>query len=107
MDKESKNQDILDYLMTSDFDEELTNGEFKALLLKFREFYRIHHSIHSNKLGSVELELKKTNDSIESFKNDMYRAQISNEEAESELKKVVNRKLTFMERLTGKINTIK
>ena len=41
----TENDEILEYLMTSDFNENLNKDELKALLIKFREFYRYMYSV--------------------------------------------------------------
>ena len=102
--EEFNNQDILDYLMTSDFTEELTQAELKALLLKFREFYRIHHSINNNKLGDRDFQIKKLTEEMEFIRNEKYMAIKELDETNNELKKIVDRKLSLWERIIGKIS---
>ena len=94
---------ILDYLMTSDFEEGLTPTEFKFLLSKFRSYYRNTNSINSRIMQDIdslnndkkdillkkeELE-KKLNSDIQILKN--------------EINFIKNKKLSFKERWFGKL----
>ena len=51
---ELRDEEILDFLMTSDFEQEYKPEEFKYLLMKWRFFYRILNGRY---------ELQKTNSS--------------------------------------------
>jgi len=52
-------EEILHYLMTSDFNEGLTPDEFKLLLFKFRNFYRMFSG--KNELLKSDKEIIKRN----------------------------------------------
>ena len=90
--------DILDYLMTSEFTEGLTQEESKFLLLKYRNFYRVISAKNERLKDIIEnmtkdiqtkdLEIKSNVSEIETIKN-----QLLEEE---------NRKLTYRERFLGK-----
>lgn len=91
-------REILDYLMTSDFNEGLTSDESRFLLLKFRSFYRLLHAKHESRMWeiedcrakSVEMDQKVRSISAEADQiRVMYLAE-------------VERPLTWRERLTGK-----
>jgi NADH dehydrogenase/NADH:ubiquinone oxidoreductase subunit G len=99
-------EEILNYLMTSDFNEGLTPDELIFLLCKFRNFYRISYGKNENM--KVELEGKKRE--VEEFRT------VKNKEVEKylfekieaerkleRLEKVLKRKLTLNERFFGKI----
>ena len=95
--------EILDYLMTSEFEEGLTPDEFKFLLLKFRNFYRVAAcSISSHK----ERMEKAISDSAEIKSSSEFKIlEIENQkiEIENKLNTVLNKKLTWKERFNGKI----
>lgn len=95
--------EILDYLMTSEFEEGLTPDEFKFLLLKFRNFYRVAAcSISSHK----ERMEKAMSDSVEiKSSSEIKILEIENQkiEIENKLNTVLNKKLTWKERFNGKI----
>ena len=54
-------EDILDFLMTSDFNDDLSPEQFRFLLIKFRQFYRIS----ANRYNDIEMERKKFNYDLE------------------------------------------
>lgn len=95
-------KDILDYLMTSDFNEGLNQDESRFLLLKYKNFYRAIYAKNeqlksqldesTTKLNKIENELMNVKTEYNSVKSDL----------ESKLNKEVNRKLTFIERILGK-----
>ena len=95
-------KDILDYLMTSDFNEGLNQDESRFLLLKYKNFYRIIYAKNEQlknqldesvmNLNAVKNELNNTKAEYASVKLDL----------DSKLDKEMNRKLTFMERVIGK-----
>jgi hypothetical protein len=99
-------EDILNYLMTSDFNEGLSPDEFIFLLCKFRNFYRVSYGKNENM--KIELEGKKRE--LEDFRK------VKNKEVEKylfekieaerkfeRLEKVLKRKLSLKERFLGKI----
>jgi hypothetical protein len=100
---ELNDEEILELLMSSEFNNDYKPEEFKYLLFKWRYFYRILHgkyelektdhkgsvnrlkvdiSNRDNRINSILYQLRETNDKIDSLKN---------------------RKLTFKERISGKI----
>lgn len=90
--------EILDYLMTSDFNEGLTQEECRFLLLRFRYHYRLTFSKKESQkwiLDKQEEEIKELNNEIESLKK-------INSELEAKLAEEENRKLTWKERIKGK-----
>jgi dTDP-4-amino-4,6-dideoxygalactose transaminase len=56
---ELNDDEILEFLMTSDFEGDYKPGEFRYLLNKWRYFYRILHSRSSNSSSSLQFEIKK------------------------------------------------
>lgn len=103
MNQKFTNDEILDYLMTSDFNEELNTKELKALLLKFREFYRFMYGSKDNKIIDRDFQIKKLKEELESKENYITNILIEKVKLEEENISIRNRKLTFKERLTGKI----
>lgn len=100
---ELTDEEILDFLMTSDFENEYKNEEFKYLLFKWRYFYRLLH-------GKVDLIKTDKNFEIEGLKSEIERLKTLNNEILTKNAKQVdeilmlkNRKLTLRERLSGKI----
>jgi hypothetical protein len=104
MNEQLTDKDILDFLMTSDFNENLTPEESKFLLFKFRYFYRLQHSKMEG-LNNVIIDLEeKVKNADLNFKNTTFDLQSEIVTLKGEKEKIINRKLTWKERLSGKIN---
>lgn len=95
--------DILNYLMTSEFNEGLTPDEFKFLLSKFRYYYRLVYA----KSESLNISVDKLTNDFKSLKeqNDINIKNLNSEKEKVEMryKELVNKKLTWKERIKGKI----
>lgn len=96
-------KDILNYLMVSEFNEGLTPDEFKFLLYKFRYLYRLSHG----KTESLKYDIEKLSADNYSI-TETNKVQISglNQEKqniESRYNSLVNRRLSWKERIKGKI----
>jgi hypothetical protein len=101
--KDLTDKDILDFLMTSEFVDNLTPEETRFLLFKFRYFYRLQHSKMEG-LNNIIIDLE---DKLKSSEDKLY---VSKFELQTELaqtkekyQNLINRKLTLTERLKGKI----
>lgn len=95
--------EILDFLMTSDFNEGLNLDELKFLLMKFRNFYRITSCSITHYKERMETSLEETqrtkiycDDRIKNIESDL-------EIIKNKYNNLVNKKLTWKERLKGKI----
>jgi hypothetical protein len=96
-------EDIIDYLMTSDFTDGLTPDELKFLLFKFRNFYRLCNGRNETfkiELNTKMLELKECKSNYEDQIN---RILIDKANIENNYNLIKSRKLSFMERWLGKI----
>jgi hypothetical protein len=96
-------EDILNYLMVSEFNEGLTSEEFKFLLLKFRYYYRLMYS----RRDSMKIEINSLQTTL-NVNQDIYIKNLDNlkieiEKLEKRYNQLINRKLTWVERLKGKI----
>ena len=95
--------DILNYLMVSEFNEGLTPDEFKFLLYRFRYHYRLMSCKNEN--------LKYEIDSLKSKlaeNSNIYNLQSQNlinekNKFEKSYNDLINKKLTWKERIKGKI----
>ena len=102
--KELSDEEILQYLMTSDLNESFRLQEYKFLIFKFRDFYKILH-------GKQQLQKIQTDKIISEAEslNKALHSQISENEVQknlaiNELESIPKqRKLTLKERITGKI----
>lgn len=91
-------KEILDYLMTSDFNEGLTQEESRFLLLKFRYHYRVLYSRLESQRYTIDEKISlidELNEKIEKLENHLL-------VKENELDSEKNRRLTWKERLKGK-----
>jgi hypothetical protein len=91
-------KEILDYLMTSDFNEGLTMEECKFLLLKYRSFYRVAYSVTQKNKDIIE----EINKKLEEKENELKLNIVNITKLDEELKQEKNRKLTLKERFLGK-----
>ena len=102
-----EDDEIIDYLMTSDFNEGHTEEEFRFLLLKFRSMYRVLRS----KNEQINHSFGKFVDDFNDFKklNDenITKLVFDNSTLQNTLEVELNRKLTIKERFTGRINRYK
>ena len=102
---ELKDDEILDFLMTSDLDGDYSPTELKYLIIKWRYFYRILHSnTGRDKIyleGLIKQLEEKNND--KDLENTKLLITIANNE--NTIHSMKNRKLTFKERWLGKIIT--
>mgnify|MGYP006082422263 CR=1 FL=1 len=100
----TENDEILEYLMTSDFDENLTKSELKALLIKFREFYRYMYSVKDNRVMDRDFKIKKFEQELTFTKEEIIKLKFRKSELENEKNLLKRRKLSFMERIRGKLD---
>lgn len=100
---ELTDKEILEFLMTSDFQENLSPDELRFLLLKFRNYYRVVSS--KNELLISDLEIfKKNSQSIEAINNQkMQHLADENSNLYRKLNTIMNKKLSIKERIFGKI----
>jgi len=102
---ELKDDEILDFLMTSEFEDDYSPSELKYLLVKWRYFYRLLHGSSERKTIKFEGDIKSLEEELEFTKS-----KLSNLEREVSIKENIinglkNRDLSWKERFTGKIIT--
>ena len=102
---ELNDDEILDFLMTSDMEGDYSPVELKYLLNKWRYFYRILHG-NSNR-DKIHLEGLNTQLREENKDKDLENVKLLMKIAKGEdtIHSMKNRKLTFKERWQGKIIT--
>lgn len=100
---ELKDDEILEFLMTSDFEGDYSPTELKYLLTKWRYFYRVLNGRSDRDVQklegdvqSLEIKLKSNDLQIENLKKEV----INKNDIITTMK---NRNLTFKERWSGKI----
>ena len=100
---ELSENEILDYLMTSDFVEGLTEDEFKFLLIKFRYYFRKSNAAVNKQKEALDNIYMEIHDLRKTTHNEIQESKLQVEEIENKYNSLVNRKLTWKERLYGKI----
>ena len=104
---ELNEEEILNLLMTSEFEGDLSPKELKYLLLKYRYFYRLlHGKLERNKIDNEGI-IDDLNGHVETLKNAITNLQVENANNENTINGLKNRKLTWKERWTGQIITNK
>lgn len=100
---ELKDDDILDFLMTSDFEGDYSPEELKYLLTKWRYFYRVLHGSHERFKTDNEGDVRTLKTEVENLKNQLTSTQINNVEKDTIIDSMKKRKLTWKERFSGQI----
>lgn len=101
---ELSDDEILQFLMTSDLNERFRPEEYKFLIFKYRDFYKILHGkyqLHKIQSEKIISDLQNSNQQLNSqITNFEVQKNIAINELESIPKE---RKLTFKERILGKV----
>lgn len=97
------NEEILDFLMTSDFEGDYKPEELKYLLVKWRYFYRLLNGKYELLNNEKNGESTKLNDEISSKNNKINFLLFENAELKNKIDLLSSRKLTWKERFKGKI----
>jgi predicted RNase H-like nuclease (RuvC/YqgF family) len=100
---ELKDEEILDFLMTSDFEQEYKSEELKYLLVKWRYFYRVLNGKFELQKTNSNYEIEHLQEEIKRLKAQILENQSIIAEKENKINTLESRKLTFKERLSGKI----
>jgi len=100
--KNFSESDVYNILMTSDFQDGWNNSDLIELLIKFRYYYRLSLAkTEQTKKELDDLKLKSDNE-MNILKRDLYKALEDNKEFKNKISVYKNKKLTFLERVTGK-----
>lgn len=99
MQRNLTDSELLDYLMTSDYDEIVSSDDFKFLLHKWKYFFRINHSRVNGLKDGIELKDKE----IEELKKIIEKLDRELSLEKYNYEQLKNKKLSFKERFTGKI----
>lgn len=92
-------RELLNFLMTSDFDNELTFKEYKFLLKRFQTLLKVE-KIEKKRFENENIDLKNN---IENAKNNILIANKERDIYQNRYKNLRNRKLKPIERIKGKI----
>ena len=100
---ELKDDEIMDFLMTSEFEDAYKPEELKYLLFKWRYFYRLLHGRHELVKSDNELEIKNLKEEKEAIEDKVQGMQTEIANKENIINSLQNRKLSWKERFSGKI----
>jgi hypothetical protein len=100
---ELSDEEILDLLMTSEFENNLSPTEFKYLLKKWRYFYRLQNGTLERIKDDLTFSVNSLKDELDALKKEQYNILVDCAKKEDKINSLKNRKLTFRERWTGKI----
>jgi SMC interacting uncharacterized protein involved in chromosome segregation len=100
---ELNDDEILDFLMTSEFEDDYSPSELKYLLVKWRYFYRLlYGNLERNKL-KFDSDTKELKEEVENNKIQISNLKSEISSKENTIGSLKNRRLSLKERLTGKI----
>lgn len=101
--KELNDSDILDFLMTSEFEDNYSPDELKYLLTKWRYFYRLSYGKYNRLKDDTETEIKNIKERNISLQGENDVLKIDNNRLEEDIIRLIGRKLTWKERIKGRI----
>ena len=93
----------LDLLMTSEFEENYSPAEMKEMLLRYRYFYRILYSRFERMKEDRDFDLNRMLERIKLLENQFVGSQSECARMKDEINSLMFRKLTWKERIFGKI----
>lgn len=96
-------EDALDMLMTSEFNENYTPKQMREMLLKYRYFYRILHSRYERLREDSGFEIERREEVIRDLRGQVASEQMVSATRQDEIDALRGRRLSWRERLTGKI----
>ena len=103
--KELTDEEILEFLMTSEFEDSYSPEELKYLLHNWRYFYRFFNGKFERYKTDKEFENEQLKGQIELNANSIINLQVEVSNRDNTIDLMKNRKLTWKERFSGKIIT--
>lgn len=100
---ELNDEEILDFLMNSDFDGDFKPEEFRYLLHKWKYFYRILHGRYELSKVNHDGEIRLLISDKETLSRSLYDTQVESAQKSDTINSMKSRKLTLKERWSGKI----
>lgn len=102
--KELSDENILDFLMTSDLNDEYKQEELKFLIFKFRYFYRLLNGQFDRYKDLSDYNKNQLNNDINLKSNHILKLESEKTNLENLIDSLKNKDLTLKERFKGKIN---
>ena len=100
---ELNDEEILDFLMNSDFEGDFKPEEFRYLLHKWKYFYRILHGRYELAKVNHDGEIRQLISEKETLSKSLFDTQVESAQKEDTINNMKSRKLTLKERWSGKI----
>jgi hypothetical protein len=100
---ELNDDDILNFLMVSEFEGDYSPSELKFLLVKWRYFYRLFQGKNEQTRTQLEDTISKLEEEIKIKSKCEYDLQVDNANKQNTIDQMKKRKLTFKERFSGNI----
>jgi hypothetical protein len=100
---ELNNEEILDFLMNSDFEGDFKPEELKYLLVKWRYFFRLSQGKLETLRKEYEGLADKSDKDLKVLESEINNILTSNAKLKDSIDFIKSRKLTLKERITGKI----
>jgi len=100
---ELKDDEILEFLMTSEFEDDYSPTELKYLLVKWRYFYRLKQGLLERKTVDFEGKIQNLESKNKSQELENTNLKIQLADKQNVIDSMKNRNLTFKERWSGKI----
>jgi len=101
---ELKDEEILEFLMTSEFEGDYSPEELKYLLIKWRYFYRLANGKIERVSTDSEGTIRKLKTDIDLLNTKINNISVESANKDNLINSLTSRKLTFKERWSGKIN---
>jgi predicted RNase H-like nuclease (RuvC/YqgF family) len=100
---ELTDEEILEFLMTSDLIENYRSDDYKYLIFKFRNFYKILHSKHQLYKTQTDPLIKNLQSSVDNLTRELESEKSARRQLDSQVEQLKKpRKLTLKERIYGK-----
>ena len=103
MESKIKDDEMFDFLMTSDFDGDYSPTELKEFLKKWKYFFRLYNGKSDRLKDEFGQEILLLNNKIKELDKKLNEQILDNFNKEDTINKILSQKLTWKERLTGKL----
>lgn len=100
---ELKDDEILEFLMTSEFEDDYSPTELKYLLVKWRYFYRLKQGNLERRTVDFEGQIQNLENQVKGYEKEKLNLQIQLADKQNIIDSMKNRNLTLKERWSGKI----
>lgn len=100
---ELNDEDVLNFLMISEFEGDYSPTELKYLLVKWRYFYRLSQGRNEQLKNHTDGEIQKLNEEVKLIDNQKNNLLVKLADKDNLIHTLKNRNLSLKERFKGKI----